>query len=232
MPKLIIVGLALLLLLTVLSPVARVVAIIAFVLSAIVLIALAVQRKPLRGWIIAVVSSLVLIPIFGGISGAIYGSDSGLGEVGKSESVYDTSGSPDASVPGGSQSENPSADGPSSPYDIAPSTSSVPYFRVVSAQAVAGQCILRVEMETEFDRYRADAELVVSDVADQTVGKCGYVDLTVWNYNNIEVEFPFGGSTPRPAGSQSLAQGIISHDSLGETMTDVPQGNYTIDFHL
>ncbi len=81
-PKLIIVGLVLLLLFTVLSPVAQVAAIIVFVLSAIVLIALAVQRRPLRGWIIAVVGSLVLIPIFGGISSVTYGGllgDDGLG---------------------------------------------------------------------------------------------------------------------------------------------------------
>ncbi len=74
-PKLVIVGLALLLLLTILSPVVRVVAIVVFVVSAIVLAVRAIQRKPLRGWIIAVIGSLVLIPIFGGISGAIYGND-------------------------------------------------------------------------------------------------------------------------------------------------------------
>ncbi len=102
-PKLILGGLLLLLLLTVLSPVARVVAIIAFVVSAIVLTVRAIQRGPIKGWGIAAVTSLVLIPVFGGVSGAIYDSDSGSGEVGESESLYDTSASPSASNSGGSE---------------------------------------------------------------------------------------------------------------------------------
>ncbi len=88
-PKLLIVGVLLLLLLTVLSPVARVVAIIVFVVSAVVLAIRAVQRRPLRGWAVAVVGSVVLIPVFGSVSGAIYGGDSGAG---KSRSpTYETS---------------------------------------------------------------------------------------------------------------------------------------------
>lgn len=74
LPKLILVGLLLLLLLTVLSPIARVVAIIVFVVSTIVLVVRAIQRGPIKGWGIAVVSSLVLIFVFGSISGVIYGS--------------------------------------------------------------------------------------------------------------------------------------------------------------
>lgn len=100
--KLILVGLVLLLLLTVLSPVARVVAFIVFVVSAVVFAIRVVQGRPLRGWVIAAVGSLVLIPIFAGVSSAIYGSDSGSGEVGESESLYDTS-SPSASNLGGSE---------------------------------------------------------------------------------------------------------------------------------
>ncbi len=73
-PKLILGGLLLLLLLTVLSPVARVVAIIAFVVSAIVLTVRAIQRGPIKGWGIAAVTSFVLIFVFGGISSLIYGS--------------------------------------------------------------------------------------------------------------------------------------------------------------
>ncbi len=231
-PKLVLVGLLLLLLLTVLSPVARVVAIIVFVVSAVVLTVRAIQRKPLRGWVVAVVGSLLLIPVFDGVSGAIYGSDSGSGEAGESESLYDASSSPETpgTQNGGSETEAPSADAPSSPYDIAPSTSSMPYYRVVSASAAMGQCILRVQMETEFDLYREDTELVFNDIGAQTVGKCGYVDLTVENYNDVEVPQGFADRILRPAGSQTLAQGIISHDSYGETMTDVPQGTYAIDF--
>ncbi len=102
-PKLIIVGLLLLLLLTILSPVARVVAIIVFVVSAVVLAIRLIQRRPLRGWVVAVVGSLALIPVFGGVSGAIYGGDSGSSEAGESESLYDTSASPSASNSGGSE---------------------------------------------------------------------------------------------------------------------------------
>ncbi len=75
-PKLIIVGVLLLILLTVFSPIARVVAFVVLVVSAVVLIARAIQRRPLRKWVIAVIVSLVLIPVFGGISGAMYGSGS------------------------------------------------------------------------------------------------------------------------------------------------------------
>ncbi len=72
-PKLILVGVLLLLLLTVLSPIARVVAIIAFVVSAALLVIRAIQRGPIKGWGIAALASFVLIFVFGGISGLIYG---------------------------------------------------------------------------------------------------------------------------------------------------------------
>jgi hypothetical protein len=106
----------------------------------------------------------------------------------------------------------------------------VPYYRVVSANGGFGQCIFRVEIETAFDLYRENTELVFSDIGAQTVGKCSYIDLTVLNYNDIEVPQGLYDDLLRPAGSQTLAQGIISHDSNGETMTDVPQGTYSIDF--
>lgn len=72
-PKLVIVGLVLLIPLALLSPVLRVAAIIALVASVVGLIVQAVQRKPVRVWGIAAVSSLVLVFAFGGISAAIYG---------------------------------------------------------------------------------------------------------------------------------------------------------------
>lgn len=74
-PKLILIGLVLLLLLTVLSPVARVVAIVAFLVSAAVLCVRAIRGRPLRAWVIAIVGSAVLIPVFGGISDAVYDSE-------------------------------------------------------------------------------------------------------------------------------------------------------------
>ncbi len=72
-PKLIIVGLALLVLLVIFSPVAQVVAVIIFVVSAALLVIRAIQRGPVKGWGIAAVSSFILIFVFGGISGDIYG---------------------------------------------------------------------------------------------------------------------------------------------------------------
>ena len=73
-PKLILVGLVLVALLVVLSPVVRVVAIIAFLISVVVLATLGIQRKPVRGWVVAAICSLVLIPVSSGVSGALYGT--------------------------------------------------------------------------------------------------------------------------------------------------------------
>lgn len=98
-PKLMIVGLLLLLLLTVLSPIARVIAIVAFVVSAVALAVRAIQRRPIKGWGIAAVTSFVLVFVFGSISSVIYGSgftsfvgadrDSGdLSEIGDPEEEY------------------------------------------------------------------------------------------------------------------------------------------------
>lgn len=71
-PKLVVAGLILLALLVVLSPVMRVVAVVAFVVSVAILIVQAVQRKPIRVWAVATLGALALIPVFGGISGALY----------------------------------------------------------------------------------------------------------------------------------------------------------------
>lgn len=65
-----------LIILALLSPVVRVVAIIALIVSVAILIIRGVQRKSIREWGVIAVASLVLIPIFGGVSEFIYDSNS------------------------------------------------------------------------------------------------------------------------------------------------------------
>lgn len=70
------VGIPGLIVLALLSPVVRIVAIIALIVSVAILIIRGVQRKSIREWGVIAVASLVLIPIFGGVSGFIYDSNS------------------------------------------------------------------------------------------------------------------------------------------------------------
>lgn len=71
--KVLLAGLLLLVLVIVLSPVMRVAAIISFLVSVAFLIWHGVRRRFSPRWSVAAASSLVLIFVFGGISGAIYG---------------------------------------------------------------------------------------------------------------------------------------------------------------
>lgn len=73
-PKLVIVALVLLALLVVLSPLVQVVCIIAFLVSVAILILHGVRRRFVPRWGIVTLASLILIPVFGGISGALYGT--------------------------------------------------------------------------------------------------------------------------------------------------------------
>jgi len=72
-PKLVLVGLVILVLLVVLSPVVMVVAALLLVVSVVVLVVRAVQKKPVLKWGGAAVASVVMMLTFGGISGALYG---------------------------------------------------------------------------------------------------------------------------------------------------------------
>ncbi len=78
-PKLILVGLAVLILLVLLSPVAVIVAALLFGVSIIALIIRVVQKGSLKNWGMVAVASLVLVFVFGGISGALYGVGFGGG---------------------------------------------------------------------------------------------------------------------------------------------------------
>lgn len=71
-PKLVVVGLVLLLILTVLSPLALIAAALLFGVSFIALIIRVVQRGSIRGWVIVAVASLASLFVFGGISDALY----------------------------------------------------------------------------------------------------------------------------------------------------------------
>jgi hypothetical protein len=113
-PKISLVGLVLVALLVLLSPVVRVVAIIAFLISVVVLATLGIQRKPVRGWVVAAVCFLVLIPVSGGISGAIYGeNDQQAG--GPSPGTSPGANSSPSASPSSSPSASPSASPSSSP---------------------------------------------------------------------------------------------------------------------
>ncbi len=136
-----------------------------------------------------------------------------------------------------SSSASPSAPSvaPDSLSDITPS-SGIPYYEVIIARDTAGlsvvQCTLRVEVQTEFERYEEDTELVFNDVGGQTANLCDFVDLTVYNYNDIEIpRLSSGGYVDYDGGEAYLAQGFIAHTSVGETVTSVPQGSYSIDYY-
>lgn len=86
-PKLILVGLILLLLLIVLSPLALVVAALVLGVSVIALILRLAQRRSIRGWGIAAVASLASLFVLGGVSDAIYGT--GFLGSGGSEASYE-----------------------------------------------------------------------------------------------------------------------------------------------
>ena len=86
-PKLILVGLALLLILTVLSPLAFVVAALLFGTSIIGLIIRLTQRGSVKGWGIVAVASIALVFLFGVISDAIYGNDFPKGKTNSPEKV-------------------------------------------------------------------------------------------------------------------------------------------------
>lgn len=75
-PKLVIVGLVLLLILTILSPLALVAAALLLVVSIIALIIRLTQRGHVKGWDIVAVASLVSLFVFSGISNAVYGNGS------------------------------------------------------------------------------------------------------------------------------------------------------------
>ncbi len=84
-PKIIIVGLLAIILLVLLSPVMRVAATATLIVSVGVLIVRGFQRKSIREWGIIAVASLILIPVFGGISAIFYDSGTLLGGVASSE---------------------------------------------------------------------------------------------------------------------------------------------------
>lgn len=75
-----------LIILALLSPVMRVVAIIVFGVSILAMVVRGVQRKSIREWGVIAVASLVFILIFGGVSGIFYGSE----DTNVAGSQYDT----------------------------------------------------------------------------------------------------------------------------------------------
>ncbi len=215
-PKLIIVGLVLLLLLTVLSPVAQVAAIIVFVLSAIVLIALAVQRKPLRGWIIAVIGSVVLIPVFGGISGAIYGSGS----------IGGTSSDPGLGI----DSEAPpiitqiSPSNPSDLYSLGPVYQDTPYYEVNSLYPTShsGGAAGIILLDSTVENCERDLKLVTDDLTAQTEN-FDWWTFSIKNYGPL-----LGEGVEFQEGLANFGNISVSNTEYGESVTGVQAGYYSI----
>jgi hypothetical protein len=121
-PKLIIVGLVLLVLLILLSPVAAIICALLLGVSIIALIIRVVQRRSVKNWAIVAVASVVLVLTFGATSDALYGSgflgssgsDSGRGGGGGAPPGQDGGGekridSPSAGGGGASPSPSPSS---------------------------------------------------------------------------------------------------------------------------
>lgn len=177
---------------------------------------------------------LVAVLVIFTAGGILYGT--GFSETASESNPTDTSSPyPSSSASPSSSSASPSSSSvaPDSLSDITPS-SGIPYYEVIIARDTAGlsvvQCTLRVEVQTEFERYEEDTELVFNDVGGQTANLCDFVDLTVYNYNDIEIPQLSGEYVDYAGGEVYLARGFISHTSVGETVTGVPQGSYSIDY--
>ncbi len=123
-PKLVIAGLVLLVLLVLLSPVAVIVAALLLGVSIIALIIRIVQRRSVKNWGIVAVTSVVLMFAFGATSDALYGVGF-LGSSGSDSGRGGGGGAPPGQDGGGEKgTDTPSAGGggTSSPY-VGPSTS-------------------------------------------------------------------------------------------------------------
>lgn len=73
-PVKLVLGLLVLVLAAALSPFLMVVAFLLFFAGVLVLLYRLVRRRPLRGWFVTVIASFVLVLVFNGVSGALYGS--------------------------------------------------------------------------------------------------------------------------------------------------------------
>ena len=179
-PKLALVGLVLLALVVVLSPVMRVVAIIAFLVSVAVLILRAVQRRPVKRWGVAALASLVLILVLGGISGALY--DNGFGGSGGVNPTPPAPEEPYPSIPQISTSDYDAF------YDMGPVLAGTPRYGVRDVEPGNGSkgVTLTVYMASSYETCRNDMRLLMEDVAAQTQ-RFDSVAMLVLNLGSLDV---------------------------------------------
>ena len=111
-PKLVIVGAVALILLVLLSPVARVLAGVMIVVSIIALAIRIYQKGPIRNWGLVAVASVVMMVTFGGISGALYGGD---GETSSGQGGDDDAGAPEVTQIAADDPDSAPASPPSPP---------------------------------------------------------------------------------------------------------------------
>lgn len=125
-PKLIVVGLVVLVLLVLLSPVAAIVAALLLGVSVIALIIRVAKKGSIKNWGMVTVASLVLMFTFGGISNALYG----IGFVGSDESVPSGQyggGETGTDTPSAGGGQDSSYDQPSAPPPAIPDSRQVSF---------------------------------------------------------------------------------------------------------
>ncbi len=138
-PKLVLVGLAVLALLIILSPVAAIVAALLFGVSIIALIIRVVQKGSIKNWGIVGVASVVLMFTFGGISDALYG----IGFGGGSDVDYEV------------VSEDVGTDGDSQVYHVVSSSNDLKSLNLV-AQEIQQERLQQSSGMIAFYKSRAD----------------------------------------------------------------------------
>ena len=182
--RILLAGAVLLVLAVLLSPVMRVVAIVAFLASAAFLILNGVQRRFAPRWAVAAASSLVLVFVFGGISGAVYGNGflgSGASDgSGGAASGYSASEDRHADVPQLDPSD------PDAIYGMRPVLSGTPDFEVTDVRlGVDGAVALTVNAAITGETCLDGIRLLMEDVGAQTE-RFDRVEIDVWNLYPID----------------------------------------------
>ncbi len=206
-PKLILVGLIVLLLLTVLSPLALVLAALLLVVSVIALIIRVMQGRPISGWAVAVVASIASFLIFGGISGALYGTGFGGGS------------EPDWATPNNGNT-NPL-------LNASPSSSSVPYYEIASTDLYkVGISTLFVTVKTDATS-RTDLEKITKDIGQQAdegySGKYDFLNMRLCSPDQFGV-----AGEPEDKCNKSTAAGRVSLTADGEAASGLQKGTYEV----
>lgn len=208
-PKFVILGIVALILLVALSPVAMVVAGLVLTVSVIVLLYQAVQRKPIQIWGIVAVSSLVLMFVFSGMSGALYGTSLlGLAE-GENEVAEDSPLPP-------ATSENPNSD-----QSFASSGD------WESTEAYIDDM---VDSEEKVDSITSDAAKTVELAQDGYITDSGTASLLSSARENLDTHRDyFRGTTPPEGFEQYHRITLAGWDLYSEGLSEMEAALYSSD---